>query len=104
MIYSETGIWVSYGCGVYDITSFVPKHPGKTKIMFAAGKPIDAVWEHAKVHKTPHIQQYLETFRIGNLVDEATETKTVDIKNCHKTIRKDLPTYHADEVAKHDSE
>ena len=70
--------------------------------MFAAGKPIDAVWEHAKIHKTPHILHYFETFRIGNLIDE-NEVKPVEINSVHNTVRTDLPTYHADEIAMHNS-
>lgn len=33
-----SGIWVTYGIGVYDISSFVPKHPGSDKVMLAAGR------------------------------------------------------------------
>lgn len=36
----KTGIWVTYGIGVYDITTFVPKHPGSDKVMLAAGNII----------------------------------------------------------------
>jgi sulfite oxidase len=33
----ENRIWVSYKNGVYDITDFIPLHPGADKILMAAG-------------------------------------------------------------------
>lgn len=27
----KKGIWVTYGLGVYDITKFIPEHPGSDK-------------------------------------------------------------------------
>lgn len=66
----ETGIWVTYGIGVYDITAFVPEHPGSDKIMMAAGGAIDPFWHVFQQHNTPEILELLETFRIGNLNPE----------------------------------
>jgi len=40
----ETGIWVRYKAGVYDITSFVEAHPGGNKILLAAGDSIEPFW------------------------------------------------------------
>ncbi|XP_052860479.1 sulfite oxidase, mitochondrial [Anopheles cruzii] len=61
------GIWVTYGIGVYDITSFVPKHPGSDKVMLAAGGAIDPFWHIFQQHNTLEVLTLLETFRIGNL-------------------------------------
>jgi sulfite oxidase len=33
----DTGIWASYRSGVYDITRYVPLHPGGDIILQAAG-------------------------------------------------------------------
>jgi cytochrome b involved in lipid metabolism len=33
----ENRIWVSFKHGVYDITDFIPRHPGADKILMAAG-------------------------------------------------------------------
>lgn len=63
----ETGIWVTYGIGVYDITQFIPQHPGSDKIMLAAGGAIDPFWHTYQQHNTTEILTLLETFRIGNL-------------------------------------
>lgn len=67
----NAGVWVTYGIGVYDITKFVPKHPGsKDIIMMAAGSAIDPFWNVYKQHETKEIFKLLETFRIGNIMPE----------------------------------
>ncbi|GAB0095632.1 Sulfite oxidase [Sergentomyia squamirostris] len=61
-------IWVTYGIGVYDITEFVPQHPGSSdKVMLAAGAAIDPFWHIFQQHNTPEVLTLLESFRIGNL-------------------------------------
>ena len=37
----ENRVWVIFKSGVYDITDFIPMHPGAEKLMIAAGKDID---------------------------------------------------------------
>ncbi|XP_065085218.1 sulfite oxidase, mitochondrial [Ochlerotatus camptorhynchus] len=66
----QAGIWVTYGIGVYDITSFVPQHPGSDKVMLAAGSAIDPFWHIFQQHNTKEILTLLDTFRIGNLKEE----------------------------------
>lgn len=41
----ETGVWVIHGTGVYDVTSFIPNHPGGSKIMLAAGASVEPFWK-----------------------------------------------------------
>jgi sulfite oxidase len=65
----ETGIWVAYKDGVYDITEFVDIHPGGEKIMLAAGKAIDPFWKLYAIHDKPDILEMLEQYRIGTLKD-----------------------------------
>lgn len=70
----ETGIWVTYKEGVYDITEFVDKHPGgPSKIIMAAGSSIEPFWKIFANHNAPEIYELLESMRIGNLV--GTDTK-----------------------------
>uniref|UniRef100_A0AAG5D097 sulfite oxidase n=1 Tax=Anopheles atroparvus TaxID=41427 RepID=A0AAG5D097_ANOAO len=70
------GIWVTYGIGVYDITSFVPKHPGSDKVMLAAGGAIDPFWHIFQQHNTKEVLTLLESYRIGNLrADDVVGTK-----------------------------
>lgn len=67
----ETGIWVSYKNGVYDITDFISNHPGGTdKIMLAAGKAIDPFWRIYQQHEgRGNALLQLEKLRIGDLAD-----------------------------------
>lgn len=59
-------MWVTYGIGVYDITKFIPQHPGSDKVMLAAGGAIDPFWLTYQQHNTTEILTLLETYRIGN--------------------------------------
>ena len=71
IISREKGIWVSYGVGVYDITSLIDKHgTPEVKILLAAGMALDPFWEDeemAKIHSKPYIPGMMEKCRIGNL-------------------------------------
>ncbi|XP_065350940.1 sulfite oxidase isoform X2 [Cloeon dipterum] len=68
---NEKRIWVTYKQGVYDITDFIPKHPGGgEKILMAAGASVDPFWASYGVHKNADILKMLETYRIGNLSEE----------------------------------
>jgi len=76
----ETGIWVSYKSGVYDITDFVQNHPGgNEKILLAAGKPIDPFWRIYQQHEgRGNALTQLEKLRIGDLSDPPVEIKGDD--------------------------
>eukprot|EP00191_Tetraselmis_sp_GSL018_P024677 CAMPEP_0177625942 /NCGR_PEP_ID=MMETSP0419_2-20121207/30380_1 /TAXON_ID=582737 /ORGANISM="Tetraselmis sp., Strain GSL018" /LENGTH=475 /DNA_ID=CAMNT_0019126945 /DNA_START=25 /DNA_END=1448 /DNA_ORIENTATION=- len=71
----DTGIWVTYLDGVYDVTEFVDMHPGGNKILLAAGKSIAPYWAMYAVHKTPETREILEEYRIGNLPPEEAEAE-----------------------------
>jgi sulfite oxidase len=52
----ETGIWMSFEHGVYDLTEFIQRHPGGSeKIIMAAGGPIEPFWNMYPFHNTPTI-------------------------------------------------
>lgn len=55
---------------MYDITKFVPQHPGSDKVMLAAGSAIDPFWHVFQQHNNAEVLELLETFRIGNLSPE----------------------------------
>lgn len=62
---------MTYGIGVYDITKFVPEHPGSKKnIMMGAGNAVDPFWHTYQFHKEPTVLKMLEKYRIGNLRPE----------------------------------
>ncbi len=64
----ETGIWVTYEDGVYDITEFMHTHPGGAeKIVLAAGSSIEPYWEVFAAHNTDEVREMLEELRIGNI-------------------------------------
>lgn len=76
-----TRIWISFKCGVYDVTDFVDEHPGGDKILLGAGGGIDPFWNLYAVHKTPEILALLETFRIGNLAAEDVGAASAGIED-----------------------
>lgn len=64
----ETGIWVIYKAGVYEITQFIEEHPGgKARIMLAAGGSIESFWALYQNHVSDEVGEILEGLRIGNL-------------------------------------
>lgn len=69
---------MTYGIGVYDITKFVPEHPGSDKVMLAAGSAIDPFWHIFQQHNTVEVLELLESFRIGN-IDPTEKVSTSDL-------------------------
>ena len=64
----ENGVWVTYKDGVYDITEFLPQHPGgKDKLMLAAGGAVDPYWQVFAQHNTEEVEDMIEEYRIGNI-------------------------------------
>ena len=48
---AESGVWMTYRNGVYDVTDFIAKHPGAQNIMLAAGGDVQPFWDIYSVHK-----------------------------------------------------
>lgn len=71
----ETGIWVTYKGDVYDISKFIPNHPGgRDKIMMAAGKDIEPFWNLYRQHYNSKLpQELLANMLIGHLHPEDAE-------------------------------
>lgn len=64
----EDGVWVTFKDGVYDITNFLPLHPGGSeKLMLAAGSAVDGYWQVFAQHNTTEVWDMLEEYRIGNV-------------------------------------
>lgn len=65
----ETGIWVIYKDGVYDITKFIANHPGgRDKIMLAAGGDIEPFWNIYRQHlNSPLAADLLKSMKIATL-------------------------------------
>ncbi|CAI4214515.1 unnamed protein product [Parascedosporium putredinis] len=62
--------WVTYGDKVYDITDWIPAHPGGEVILRAAGGSIDVFWDIFAIHKQPYVRDILETYLIGYVATE----------------------------------
>lgn len=59
--------WVIYGSRVYDITDWIPAHPGGDVILRAAGGSIDAYWDIFTIHKQDYVRDILATYLIGRV-------------------------------------
>ena len=68
---AETGIWVTYKGGVYDVTAFLANHPGgASKLMLAAGKDLTSLWkktDYQQHFRSPLVFELLEEMRVGSL-------------------------------------
>ncbi|KAK8924486.1 Sulfite oxidase [Metarhizium anisopliae BRIP 53293] len=62
--------WVIYGDKVYDITDWIPAHPGGQVILRAAGGSIDPYWNIFTIHKNQYVYDILSQYLIG-YVDQA---------------------------------
>jgi cytochrome b involved in lipid metabolism len=60
-------LWVMYREGVFDVTEFLPEHPGGDKLLLAAGSRIDPFWALYLNHFEEHVHERLEKYRIGNV-------------------------------------
>jgi sulfite oxidase len=87
----ETGIWVTYKDGVYDITKFIPNHPGgRDKIMMAAGQDIEPFWNVYRQHyNSPLPQELLKEMRIGTLHPEDRVKPSSSDSNENNPFRND---------------
>lgn len=76
---SETGIWVTLGSEVFDVTEFVDLHPGgSSKLMLAAGGPLEPFWSLYAFHNQPHVRELLAQYKIGELNPKDNVTPTLE--------------------------
>ncbi|ODA79534.1 hypothetical protein RJ55_05128 [Drechmeria coniospora] len=62
--------WVIHEDKVYDITDWIPAHPGGQVILRAAGGSIDPYWDIFSIHKSQYVYDILSQYLIG-YVDQA---------------------------------
>jgi len=62
--------WVIHEDKVYDITDWVPAHPGGQVILRAAGGSIDPYWNIFSIHKNQYVYDILAQYLIG-YIDQA---------------------------------
>lgn len=75
--------WVTKGTRVYDITDWIPSHPGGDVILRAVGGAVDQYWDIFTIHKKQDVYDILEDFYIGyidpqDLVDGAVPSENID--------------------------
>lgn len=59
--------WIIYEDKVYDITEWLPAHPGGEVILRSAGTSIEPYWDIFSIHKTPYVREILEQYVIGKV-------------------------------------
>ena len=59
--------WIIHGNKVYDITDWVPAHPGGDVILRAAGGPVDRYWDIFAIHKSQYVYDILAQYLIGHV-------------------------------------
>lgn len=75
----KTGVWVTLGSEVFDVTKFVDLHPGgPSKLMLAAGGPLEPFWALYAVHNQPHVRELLAEYKIGELNPEDSMSPSVE--------------------------
>ncbi|XP_075708238.1 sulfite oxidase, mitochondrial [Rhinoderma darwinii] len=66
-------IWVTYTGEVFDITDFVDMHPGGKRILLAAGGALEPFWALYGVHKSEHVMEILQEYKVGVLSPDDKE-------------------------------
>ena len=59
--------WVFRGDRVYDITEWVPNHPGGEVILRAVGSSIEPYWNIFTIHQKQDVYDILEQYFIGKI-------------------------------------
>ena len=106
---AETGVWVIFRGGVYDITEFVQNHPGGVeKILTAAGQSVEPFWSLYRQHIQPaassaapavpkdHVAEILGPLQIGWLdpAEAAAEAAAAAARAASDDPYKDEPARH----------
>ncbi|CAI9590405.1 unnamed protein product, partial [Staurois parvus] len=66
-------VWVTYAGEVFDITDFVELHPGGDRILLAAGGALEPFWALYGVHKSEHVLEILQEYKVGVLGSDDKE-------------------------------
>lgn len=94
--------WVIHGNKVYDITEWVPAHPGGDVILRAAGGPIDRYWDIFSIHKNQYVYDILSQYHIGyvDAADLTPDGSRPAISDDIEDPFSDDPTRHADLITR----
>ena len=64
---NESDCWLVIENKVYDVTSFIPNHPGGKEILKGCGKDATALFQGEREHQENNASTYLPTYMIGSL-------------------------------------
>ncbi|KAK6829731.1 hypothetical protein PG987_010315 [Apiospora arundinis] len=59
--------WVVFEDKVYNITDWIPTHPGGDVILRAAGGSIEPYWDIFSIHKQPYVRELLDQYCVGKV-------------------------------------
>ena len=71
----EDDLWIVYGDGVYDITSFLKEHPGGEEVLVSLGGQ-DSTKCFDEIGHTSEAVQLRETYKIGTVTGSLTGEST----------------------------
>lgn len=64
---SSTDCWLIINNNVYNVTSFIPKHPGGKDIIKGCGKDATSLFNNEDEHQEKNAASYLPDYLIGTL-------------------------------------
>ncbi len=64
---SSTDCWLVINNNVYNVTSFIPKHPGGKDILKGCGKDATSLFNGEDEHQEKNASSYLPDYLIGTL-------------------------------------
>lgn len=65
---SEQDCWLVIENKVYDVTSFIPVHPGGKEILEGCGKDATSLFQGEREHQEKNAAMYLPKYLIGDLI------------------------------------
>lgn len=81
--------WVTRGARVYDITDWIPGHPGGEVILRAVGGPVDQYWSIFTVHMKQEVYDILESYYIGDIDPGDLVDGQVPVEDIHDPFEND---------------
>ena len=81
--------WVTKGTRVYDITDWIPVHPGGEVILRAVGGAIDRYWDIFAIHKKREVYDMLESFFIGEIDPRDLVNGAIPANDIHDPFEND---------------
>ena len=81
--------WITRGTRVYDITDWIPGHPGGEVILRAAGGAVDPFWNIFTIHKKQEVYDILENYYIGNIDPQDLVDGQIPAENIEDPFKND---------------